>query len=167
MTVAVDASALSALLWRERQLLDLLAFRLEEEQLVVAAARPHMLAPATAEVHEVLDQVRTCEAERTQAVSALAGEVGLAGAPPLKDLIGVVDEPWSSLLEDHRAALREAVQRVSSIAATTRRLLAGHLTATADALSLLGAGSTGYAAAGSSLAAASVPARGRLVRGSM
>ena len=166
MTQAVDASVLSAVLWRERQLLDLLAFKLEEEQLVIGAARHHIVGQATAEVEQVLAQVRDCETERTEAVATLATDSGLDASLPLRELIGLVDEPWSALLEEHRSALREAVIRISFIASATRRLLAGHLAASADALSLLGAAPPAYARGGA-VAAPSVPARGRLVRGTM
>lgn len=165
MTLPVDASELSAVLWRERQLLQLLAFKLEEEQLVVCAARPHLLTPATAEVEQVLDQLRRCEADRARAVEDLARQVGLGGQPPLSELTVALDEPWSTLLEEHRAGLREEVERICSIAATTRRLLAGHLTATADCLALLGAGPAGYGP--DALAGAGASGRGHMVQGSM
>ena len=56
----MGASEVSTLLWRERQLLDLLVFKMEEEQLILAASRPHLLGPASAEVAQVLEQISQC-----------------------------------------------------------------------------------------------------------
>ena len=49
---------LSGVLWRERQLLELLLFKLEEEQLILTSGRTQWLGHATREVESVLDQIR-------------------------------------------------------------------------------------------------------------
>ena len=51
-------SDVSNILWRERQLLELLVFKLEEEQLVLAAGRTRWLAHATREVENVLGEIQ-------------------------------------------------------------------------------------------------------------
>ena len=48
---------LSSVLWRSRELLELLLFKLEEEQLLLAANRSRWLAHATREVEVVLDRL--------------------------------------------------------------------------------------------------------------
>ncbi|HEY0397456.1 MAG TPA: flagellar protein FlgN, partial [Acidimicrobiia bacterium] len=48
----------SAILWRERHLLELLLFKLDEEQLVLAAGRTRWLPRATREVEMVLEEIR-------------------------------------------------------------------------------------------------------------
>jgi len=50
-------SEVSSILWRERQLLELLLFKLEEEQLLLAAGRTRWLPHATREVDRVLAQL--------------------------------------------------------------------------------------------------------------
>ena len=55
---------LSSVLWRSRELLELLLFKLEEEQLLLAAGRSRWLAHATREVEVVLDQIRQTEVAR-------------------------------------------------------------------------------------------------------
>ena len=62
-------SDVSNILWRERQLLELLVFKLEEEQLVLAAGRTRWLAHATREVENVLGEIRRVELERAIAVA--------------------------------------------------------------------------------------------------
>ena len=48
----------STVLWTERELLELLLFKLEEEQLVLASGRTRWLAHATREVEMVIEQIR-------------------------------------------------------------------------------------------------------------
>lgn len=146
----MGAPEVSTLLWRERQLLDLLLFKLEEEQLVLAASRPHLLGPASAEVAQVLEQISQCESEREAATRGLADELGLEAPARLGQIIEASEEPWTGIFADHRKGLVAAVERIRAMAAGTKALLAARLAATTDALSLLGhAPVDGYAPAGS------------------
>jgi hypothetical protein len=72
---------LSSILWREREMLELLLFKLEEEQLVLAANRGRWLAHATREVELVLDQIRRTEVVRAAEVEAVAPSSGSARRP--------------------------------------------------------------------------------------
>ncbi|HET9732175.1 MAG TPA: flagellar export chaperone FlgN [Acidimicrobiales bacterium] len=155
----MGASEVSALLWRERQLLDLLLFKLEEEQLILAAARPHLLAPASAEVAQVMEQIAVCETEREAASWQLAQSLGLEPPVRLAELVEASATPWDEIFADHRRALTESVERIRGLAAGTKALLAARLTAVTDALNLLGhAPVDAYTSAGSG---------GHLVRGSL
>lgn len=55
---------LSSVLWRERELLETLLYKLEVEQLVLAGGRSHWLATAAREVERVLDRIREIEVLR-------------------------------------------------------------------------------------------------------
>ena len=165
MSWGMGASDVSTLLWRERQLLDLLVFKMEEEQLILAAARPHLLGPASAEVAQVLEQISQCEAERDAATRELAAELGLGSPARLAEIVEASDEPWTGIFSEHRKGLVAAVERIRALAAGTKVLLAARLSATADALALLGQApvdayspADGYVPAGGT---------GRLVRGSL
>src|SRR5215472_15123898 len=79
-------SDVSNILWRERQLLELLVFKLEEEQLVLAAGRSRWLSHATREVESVLAEIRRIELERAMQVTAAGVELGFSGSPTLKEL---------------------------------------------------------------------------------
>src|SRR5215212_6463380 len=70
----------STVLWRERELLELLLFKLEEEQLVLTSGRSRWLGHATREVEMVVAQIREAELARAVLVDALA--VGRAAARP-------------------------------------------------------------------------------------
>ena len=64
----MSLSEVSNILWRERQLLDLLVFKLEEEQLVLASGRTRWLSHATREVETILAEIKrvTPEGESTR-----------------------------------------------------------------------------------------------------
>src|ERR671933_631929 len=68
---------LAAVLWRQRDLLERLVYRLECEHLLLAAGRTRFLALATAEVEELLGELRVLELQRSEAADRVAAEVGL------------------------------------------------------------------------------------------
>jgi hypothetical protein len=114
----------SNVLWRERQLLDILVFKLEEEQLVLAAGRTRWLAHATREVESVLGEIKRVELERALVVDEVAAELGLEQPLALSDLVENVPTPWDRIFEDHRAALIQIAQEIELIARGNRDLLA-------------------------------------------
>ena len=113
----------SNILWRERQLLELLLFKLEEEQLLLAAGRSRWLAHATREVETVLAEIKRVELSRAAQVEGLAIEMGLEPTASLRELAEVAPPPWDSVMQDHREAFLAATQEISSLAADNRDLL--------------------------------------------
>jgi hypothetical protein len=114
---------LSNLLWRERQLLDLLQFKLEEECLLLECERDRWLAHAGREVELVLDEISRIEMARALELAAVAPELGLGSQPSLGDLAAASPPPWGALFADHRAALQSACQEVLDTAGRSRSLL--------------------------------------------
>ncbi|GII24519.1 flagellar export chaperone FlgN [Planosporangium mesophilum] len=114
---------LSSILWREREMLELLLFKLEEEQLVLAAGRTRWLAHATREVEMVLDQIRSTEVLRAAEVAAIGVELGLGPNPSLAQLSDLVEAPWSDLLRDHRKTFLALTAEISALAEANRDLL--------------------------------------------
>lgn len=92
---------LSLLLWRERDLLGTLLFKLETERLVVAAARTRWLSRAAHEVESVMAELRGTEILRATAADAVAGAVQLRANPALRELAASAREPWRTILTDH------------------------------------------------------------------
>ena len=74
----MSLSEVSNILWRERQLLELLVFKLEEEQLVLASGRTRWLSHATHEVETILGEIKRVELERAMAVAGAIVELGLS-----------------------------------------------------------------------------------------
>ena len=114
---------LSSVLWRSRELLELLLFKLEEEQLLLAANRSRWLAHATREVEVVLDQIRQTEVARAAYAQAVALELGLAAEASLGELADAAPAPWSELLHQHRKAFLTLTAEIGAMADTNRELL--------------------------------------------
>jgi hypothetical protein len=128
---------ISTILWRERELLELCLFKLEEEQLLLRAERTRWLARATAEVEIVLTEIRRMELARATAVDAAAAELGLAPNPSLAALAEACAEPWASILREHRASFSTLTAEIAALAAANRELLGARQAATEAALASL------------------------------
>ncbi|GAB3681679.1 flagellar export chaperone FlgN [Angustibacter aerolatus] len=113
----------STVLWTERELLELLLFKLEEEQLVLASARTRWLAHATREVEMVIEQIRGAELSRAVAVDDLASELGLPPGPSLNALADAAPAPWDELLRGHREAFLTLTDEIAAMSRSNRELL--------------------------------------------
>lgn len=150
----------SSILWREREMLELLLFKLEEEQLVLAAGRTRWLARATREVEMVLSEIRRTEVLRAVEVDAVATELGLSANPSLTVLADAAQEPWRGILRTHRQAFLTLTAEISALAESNRDLLTTGQRATHETLLSLTDGLQTYTPDGAPVANA---AGGRLV----
>jgi hypothetical protein len=140
---------LSTRLWRERCVLELLRFKLAEEHLILASGHHGWLDRATAEVEQVVEMLEVADAEREEAVAAVATLVGLDGTPTLADLAAAAPEPWAEIFAGHRESMLEHFANIEKVSAANREILARRMAATADALAYLGAQpSVAYGASG-------------------
>jgi hypothetical protein len=114
---------LASILWREREMLELLLFKLEEEQLLLSGGRTRWLAHATHEVEVVLDQIRRTEVIRAAEVEMVGAQMGLGPNPSLGALADVAPPPWSDLLNQHRKAFLTLTAEVTALAEANRDLL--------------------------------------------
>ena len=113
----------STMLWRERDALSLLLFKLVEEQLIVRAGHTRWLAQANEEIEFALEQLRGTEVLRAAETDAISEELGLASAATLAELVAAAPEPWSTLYDEHRRALIKLVAEVEQVTAENRGLL--------------------------------------------
>lgn len=132
-------SDVSNILWRERQLLELLQFKLEVEQSLLATGRTRWVSHATREIEMLIDEVKQAELARAMEVQALCEELGVAETPTLSALVQVLPEPWAGIFEDHRQAFLLATQEIVDLAEANRELLARGYQAARDALASIGA----------------------------
>jgi hypothetical protein len=143
---------LAAVLWRQRELLERLVYRLECEQLLMAAGRTRFLGLATAEVEALLDELNVVELQRAAVADRVAHEAGLEAGATLEEIAGSVQPPWTEVLIEHRHALVTLTTELSALAETNRHLMAAGLKAVEQAMANLGlrAGTTsvGYDAHG-------------------
>jgi FlgN protein len=113
----------STMLWRERDALQLLLFKLIEEQLIVNSGRTRWLPQANEEIEFALEQLRGTEVLRAAETDAIAEELGLPSPATLVQLEAAADEPWATLYGEHRRALLELIAEVEQVTAENRRLL--------------------------------------------
>jgi hypothetical protein len=151
---------LSLILWRERELLELLAYKLELERLVLASGRSRWLSHANREVEEVLLTLRETEVLRAIAADEAASEIGLEANPSLSALAQAADEPWRTILLEHREAFLVITREIAELSDANKGLItAGYRSAHETLLAIRGT-ADGYTHDGA--AVTSAPAR-RLV----
>ncbi|MFD5276352.1 flagellar protein FlgN [Pseudarthrobacter sp. NPDC058362] len=110
------ANELSALLWRERELLGLLTFKLEEEQLLLTTGNTKWLHHATREVEQVVEHLRSEALSREVAVAALAAEWNLGEQPTLRDIVAKAPAgPWAEIFEGHLRELLALTSRIKEL----------------------------------------------------
>ena len=114
---------LSLILWRERELLETLLYKLEMEKLVLASGSSRWLATSAKEVEGILAAIRDTELLRAVVADEAAASIGMAANPSLRALAEAVDEPWRSILLDHRAAFVQYSREIMELAASNRELL--------------------------------------------
>jgi len=119
----VSLAELSNVLWRQRQLLDLLLFRMTVEQTLLVGRQVRWLARATDEVEAVLEEMRQTELVRTMVLQEAAEELGLGDDPSLRQLAEASPSPWNEIFEEHRRAFLALTDEVQTIAASNRELL--------------------------------------------
>lgn len=142
---------LSLILWRERELLELLSFKLETEHLVLASGRTRWLAHANREVEEVLERIRETDLLRAVAADEAATSVGLDANPSLADLAVAAGEPWRTMLMDHRDAFVALTREIGEQAEVNRGLAATGYRSVRETLMSLGDSVDGYTPNGSAV----------------
>jgi len=143
---------LSLVLWRERDLLETLLYKLEVERLVLASHSTRWLAAAAREVEAVLETVRNTELLRAVTADAAAASLGLASNPSLRALAEAVGEPWHTILMDHHTAFVSCTRDLVEVAATNRELLTAGQQAAREVFLGLAEHSAGYSPTGSAVA---------------
>jgi hypothetical protein len=112
----MSAHELSALLWRERELLETLIFKLEEEQLLLTSGKTRWLKRASAEIERTTDQLRFVGLGRTVEVENVAEEWGGSEGANLRELLALAPEgPWADIFEAHLKTLTELTSQIRSL----------------------------------------------------
>jgi hypothetical protein len=130
----MSLSEVSKILWRERQLVDLLMFKLEEEHFVLASERTRWLAHATREVESIIEEIKRVELERAMAVAGSAGELCMPDAPSLREMVAIAPPPWDGIFAAHRSALLLLASKIDAITESNRDLLERGQIAVSEAL---------------------------------
>ena len=120
----MDLAGLSSILWRERDVLESLLFKLDVQQLLLMAGRSTWLVRASAEIETVLEQVGRIELERAVVFDAVAADMGVESGPSLTTLAAQAPEPWRTLLNEHYRAFLELAAKIQGVTALNRELAA-------------------------------------------
>ncbi|HYI32763.1 MAG TPA: flagellar protein FlgN [Glaciibacter sp.] len=112
----MGANELSAMLWRERELLELLTFKLEEEQLILMSGKTRWLQHATREVEQVLNLVREAGLGRSVEVAALAREWGTDENATLRELIDKAPGgAWTEIFSSHLTSMASLTAQIKEL----------------------------------------------------
>jgi hypothetical protein len=112
----MSVNELSACLWRERELLELLTFKLEEEQFLLTAGKTRWLQYATREVEQVMERLRAAGLARTVEVAIVAAEWGAQENATLRELVDAAPEgPWAEILSSHLQAMTEQTNQIREL----------------------------------------------------
>ena len=115
---------LSALLWRERELLDLLTFKLEEEQLLLTAGKSRWLPHGTREVEQVLERLSKAGLARAVEAAAVAIRWGLPEEASLAELAEAApDEAWAGILTAHLTAMQRQTAAIQELRDSNEQFL--------------------------------------------
>jgi hypothetical protein len=144
--VVIGFAEVSDILWRERELLDVLLFKLETEKLLLDAGELRWLARSTREIELVLEQLRLAEVNRAIEVEALATQLALPSDSTLASLAEAAPSPWGDLFRAHRAAFQSLTAQIDALAEANRAWLDDACSRAETALVALGAADlAGYA----------------------
>ncbi|HEX4489650.1 MAG TPA: hypothetical protein VH914_00440 [Acidimicrobiia bacterium] len=110
----------SNILWRERNLLELLSFKLDSERLLARAGRTRWLPRADREVESVLSALKAVELERSIHMHALTDALGLDSDVTLEALAECAPPEWTGIFADHRRALLALARDVDRSARRSR-----------------------------------------------
>lgn len=135
----MGANELSMLLWRERELLEMLLFKLEEQELLLAAGRSRWTQFATREIEQVLDGLREAGIARLVEAETVAEEWDAPEGAGIRDLIDVAPTAaWRDVLTGHLHALTTLTDEVGRLREGNSERLRAVLRATQETLAGIG-----------------------------
>lgn len=112
----MGANELSMQLWQVRELLELLAFKLEEQRLLLESGNNRWIHLATREIEQVLERLRESGLGRDVEVSAVAREWGAPEATTLNELLAAApSDAWREVFTEHRVALTTRMAEVAQL----------------------------------------------------
>ncbi|KQV07939.1 flagellar protein FlgN [Leifsonia sp. Root112D2] len=131
----MGAQELSTLLWRERELLELLTFKLEEEQLLLTAGKTRWVQHATREVEQVMERLRTTGLARTVEVAALAPQWGTDEGATLRELVANAPAGvWAEIFSAHLQAMTELTAEIRALRDVNEQFLRAAVRSTQEML---------------------------------
>ena len=136
---------LSMRLWHERELLEMLLFKLEVQRLLLAAGDGRWMHFATNEIEHVLERLRTTTVARVVDATAVAEEWGAPEAATLKELVEhAPTDAWREVFADHLRVLTQLVAEIGQLRDVNVQQLSAVLRTTQETIAGLGADTGEY-----------------------
>ncbi|MCU4185044.1 flagellar protein FlgN [Acidiferrimicrobium sp. IK] len=135
----MDLDAILGCILLEQEALDELSFKLEEQRLILLAGQHRYLGRATTEIDDVAANLAALGRQRAATLADAAGALGIDPSATLRDIAEALPTPEAQArVSTARDAMRATVAQINRTVEENRRLLAGGLAATIDALAMLG-----------------------------
>ena len=103
-------------LWRTRELLDNLLYKVVVQRMLLRSGQTRWLVNATRELDAAIHEFHTAEVLRAAMTDGFAGQLGIAPGSTLAELADAATDPWTTILHDHRDALRALVAELDAAA---------------------------------------------------
>lgn len=145
----MNSERLSAVLWHERELLEMLVFKLEEQQLILVAGKSKWLERATDEIGGVAEDLKDLSLSRDITIEGFDGVKDGEGYPSLQEIIDRTNEPvWQDIFTGHLGALRTLTENIRTLQEANEGLIRSALRSTQETLAGLDADTVIYDASG-------------------
>jgi hypothetical protein len=118
-----ELSEFCGVLWREREAVERVLFKVLCQQLVLRSGDNRWLVAANTEIELAVTDLRVVEVLRSAEADSLAAELGISSSPSLGQIAAAAPEPWGSILAEHRDALRALVAEIDLAVRENRALL--------------------------------------------
>jgi len=126
---------LSAVLWKERELLELLVFKLEVERLLLTSGKTRWIQRASEEIEQVTGRLRTLGLARTVEVDSVCLEWGTPEDATLRELVAAApDGVWPEILESHLNGLLDLTNQIRELRDSNEQLLRAAARSTQETL---------------------------------
>ncbi len=129
---------LGHVLWRQRDLILRLIYRLEVQRLVLASGRSQWIALATEDVDDAIEDVQRQEVVRAALVDDLARPLGTRPDASLRELIEAAPAPWDLVLAEHHTEFLRLANDAEEAARNNRDILQQGLVDVRDLLESYG-----------------------------
>lgn len=134
---------LSAVLWRERELLEVLHYKLDVERLLLATGQHRWLGRAAQEIEYVTTRLKEVGLARAMESAELAEELELDADATLREIVASLDDAvWSDILESHLTALVRVTTEIGGVRDANERMLREANRAAQDAMTVVGGAGT-------------------------
>ena len=129
---------LGHVLWRQRDLILRLIYRLEVQRLVLASGQTQWIALATEDVDDAIEDVQRQEVVRAALVEDLARPLGTPADASLRELIEAAPTPWDLVLAEHHTEFLRLANEAEEAARNNRDILQQGLVDVRDLLESYG-----------------------------